>query len=217
MIRRTVVAKADVFLLEKAFALTPASLEGEGEARIGGMYSRIKTPNRTRTAPVPIGQAQRVVPKTGRAGSNALGRPGPLRLVLAHTAAVRFMRRASQTSNFNCSPANRAFPRFCATILALCFSIISSFSAEPARPDPLARIADPQPTPPRVDFADGKFLLRTNEVVVFTGSANVVYEQQQGWLETLLAFAGNQTKINALANTATHPPQQSHRCPCWKL
>jgi putative heme-binding domain-containing protein len=54
---------------------------------------------------------------------------------------------------------------------------------------PLLRFADPLPSPPRVPFPGGKFSLRTGEVVVFTGPANAVFEQQQGWLETLLAAA----------------------------
>jgi hypothetical protein len=31
-------------------------------------------------------------------------------------------------------------------------------------------------------------------VVVFTGSANVVFEQQQGWLESLLAVAAKDAR-----------------------
>jgi hypothetical protein len=58
---------------------------------------------------------------------------------------------------------------------------------------PLERFADPLPALPRVPFAGGKFALRPGEVVVFAGPANVVFEQQQGWLETLLtAGAGDQ-------------------------
>jgi putative heme-binding domain-containing protein len=57
--------------------------------------------------------------------------------------------------------------------------------------NPLDRFADPLPAPPRVPFANGKFALRPGEVVVFTGPANVVFEQQQGWLETLLAKAAS--------------------------
>jgi putative heme-binding domain-containing protein len=52
---------------------------------------------------------------------------------------------------------------------------------------PLERFADPLPSPPRVPFPGGKFSLRPGEVVVFTGPANAVFEQQQGWLEALLA------------------------------
>jgi putative heme-binding domain-containing protein len=59
---------------------------------------------------------------------------------------------------------------------------------------PLERFADPLPSPPRVPFRGGKFSLRPGEVVVFTGPANAVFEQQQGWLETLLAAAARQQR-----------------------
>jgi len=64
------------------------------EERIPGIHSHIERLNRGRTAPVPIGQAQWSVPEPGRAGCNARGRSGPLRLVLAHTAAIQFMEKA---------------------------------------------------------------------------------------------------------------------------
>jgi putative heme-binding domain-containing protein len=73
-------------------------------------------------------------------------------------------------------------------LVLVCVSA-SVWAAEPARSDPLARIADSQPSPPRVPFENSRFLLRTNDVVVFTGPASVVFEQQQGWLEALLAVA----------------------------
>ena len=58
---------------------------------------------------------------------------------------------------------------------------------------PVQRFADPLPSLAPLHFEGGKFCLRAGEVVVFTGPANAVFEQQQGWLETLLtAGAGDQ-------------------------
>jgi putative heme-binding domain-containing protein len=54
---------------------------------------------------------------------------------------------------------------------------------------PLDRFADRLPSPPRVPFESGTFALRPGEVVAFTGPTNAVLDQQQGWLETLLASA----------------------------
>src|SRR5262245_12994268 len=73
--------------------------------------------------------------------------------------------------------------------IAFAFMCVPAGAADVSRVDPLARIADSQPAAPRVAFEGGRFLLRTNEVVVFTGSANVVFEQQQGHLEAILAAA----------------------------
>jgi hypothetical protein len=102
--------------------------------------------------------------------------------------------RISTTSVAQAATLRNSRLAVCATLAALLAAGSISRAADAARPDPLARVADLQPTLPRVAFADGKFLLRMNEVVVFTGSANVVFEQQQGWLETLLAVAANHAR-----------------------
>ena len=59
---------------------------------------------------------------------------------------------------------------------------------------PVDRFADPLPSPPRVPFENQVFELRPGEVVVTTGSAHGVFEQQQGWLETLLTHDAREKK-----------------------
>jgi putative heme-binding domain-containing protein len=62
-----------------------------------------------------------------------------------------------------------------------------------ANPDPRVRFADPPPPLPRAGFDAGQFLVRTGEVIVFTGPTNAVLAQQEGSLEMLLALgAANQ-------------------------
>jgi len=58
--------------------------------------------------------------------------------------------------------------------------------------NPLERFAEPVVALPRVKFDGGRFAVRPGEVVVLTGSANAVFEQQEGWLETLLALSASQ-------------------------
>jgi putative heme-binding domain-containing protein len=65
----------------------------------------------------------------------------------------------------------------------------AALAEDPAPPNPRERFAEPVAPLPRANFDGGKFALRSGEVVVLTGSANAVFEQQQGWLETLLALA----------------------------
>jgi putative heme-binding domain-containing protein len=69
------------------------------------------------------------------------------------------------------------------------FSGHRALADDPILPNPRERFADPVAPLPRAKFDGGRFALRSGEVVVLTGSANAVFEQQQGWLETLLARA----------------------------
>jgi putative heme-binding domain-containing protein len=62
--------------------------------------------------------------------------------------------------------------------------------------NPLERFAEPVVPPPRAKFDGGRFTLRPGEVVVLTGSANAVFEQQEGWLETMLAVSAAQQQPN---------------------
>jgi putative heme-binding domain-containing protein len=59
---------------------------------------------------------------------------------------------------------------------------------------PLQRFADPLPAPAHEAFEAGKFVVRPGEVIVFTGSANAVFEQQRGELEALLATAAKDAR-----------------------
>jgi len=65
-------------------------------------------------------------------------------------------------------------------------------AAEPIKP--LDRFADPIPSAERVPFATDPTFLRRGEVVVLTGPTHGVFEQQQGWLETLLAASAKDHK-----------------------
>ena len=62
--------------------------------------------------------------------------------------------------------------------------------------NPLDRFAEPVTPLPRETFAGNKFAIRPGEVIVLTGPANMVFEQQEGWLETDLAAFGAQQKPN---------------------
>jgi putative heme-binding domain-containing protein len=65
----------------------------------------------------------------------------------------------------------------------------------PAAPTgPTARFADPQPAPPREPFADGKFVIRQGEVIVFTGGTNMVRLVEEGGFEGALALAAKEQK-----------------------
>ena len=65
----------------------------------------------------------------------------------------------------------------------------------PAAPTgPTARFADPQPAPPREPFADGKFVIRQGEVIVFTGGTNMVRLVEEGGFEGVLALAAKEQK-----------------------
>lgn len=64
----------------------------------------------------------------------------------------------------------------------------------PPPDDPLQRITQPLPTPPKAPFDAGKFSIRPGEVIVFTGPTHMVFEQQQGWLETLLATSAKEQR-----------------------
>ncbi len=62
--------------------------------------------------------------------------------------------------------------------------------------NPLDRFAEPVTPLPRETFAGNTFTIRPGEVIVLTGSANMVFERQEGWLETYLAAFGAQQKPN---------------------
>jgi putative membrane-bound dehydrogenase-like protein len=62
-------------------------------------------------------------------------------------------------------------------------------SAVPPEAEILSRFGRAQPGLPIGPFADGKFALGTNEVVVFVGQENFVRESKAGELEALLALA----------------------------
>jgi hypothetical protein len=84
-------------------------------------------------------------------------------------------------------------------LVAICLPLVVASTAADERPTkqfavPLRRFADPLPSPPRVPFQGGKFSLRAGKVVVFTGPANVVFEQQHGWLETLLTAGAREQR-----------------------
>ncbi|HTU26616.1 MAG TPA: PVC-type heme-binding CxxCH protein, partial [Pirellulales bacterium] len=67
---------------------------------------------------------------------------------------------------------------------------------ETAKIDPLTRFAEPVSPLPREKSAGGKFAVRPGEVIVLTGPANAVFEQQAGWLETALAVAAAKQQPN---------------------
>ena len=82
--------------------------------------------------------------------------------------------------------------RLTLAIAAVFFASVAVCRAESAAPpkQSLVRLADSlKPAPNIVPFADGKFSIRPDEVVVFTGPENVVLEQRTGWIETHLAAA----------------------------
>ncbi|HEX2750403.1 MAG TPA: PVC-type heme-binding CxxCH protein [Verrucomicrobiales bacterium] len=56
------------------------------------------------------------------------------------------------------------------------------------------RFADPLPAPPREPFKDGKFEIRPNEVIVFTGGTNMVRLAENGQFEASLALAAKEQK-----------------------
>ena len=74
-------------------------------------------------------------------------------------------------------------------------------SAIPPEAEILSRFGTAQPSAPVGAFADGKFALGTNEVVVFVGQENLVRESKAGELEALLAtaFAVKQPRFRSMA------------------
>ena len=74
-------------------------------------------------------------------------------------------------------------------------------SAIPPEAEILSRFGTAQPSVPVGAFADGKFALGTNEVVVFVGQENLVRESKAGELEALLAtaFAAKQPRFRSMA------------------
>jgi len=100
-------------------------------------------------------------------------------------------------------PYAAAVKSACLLLCAFCALLRPTISqAAPAPPttpqpppdDPLKRISIPLPRPPQKPFKDGKFAIRPGEVIVFTGPTHMVFEQQQGWLETLLATAAREQR-----------------------
>ena len=73
--------------------------------------------------------------------------------------------------------------------------------AIPPEGEILSRFGSAQPSAPVGAFADGKFALGTNEVVVFVGQENLVRESKAGELEALLAtsFAAKQPRFRSMA------------------
>lgn len=74
-------------------------------------------------------------------------------------------------------------------------------SAVPPEAEILSRFGRAQPGLPIGPFADGKFALGTNEVVVFVGQENSVRESKAGELEALLAsaFAAKAPRFRSMA------------------
>jgi putative membrane-bound dehydrogenase-like protein len=74
-------------------------------------------------------------------------------------------------------------------------------SAVPPEAEILSRFGRAQPSLPIGPFADGKFALGTNEVVVFVGQENFVRESKAGELEALLAsaFAAKAPRFRSMA------------------
>ena len=74
-------------------------------------------------------------------------------------------------------------------------------SAIPPEAEILSRFGVAQPSVPIGPFADGKFALGTNEVVVFVGQENFVRESKAGELEALLAsaFAAKAPRFRSMA------------------
>ena len=74
-------------------------------------------------------------------------------------------------------------------------------SAVPPEAEILSRFGRAQPRLPIGPFADGKFALGTNEVVVFVGQENFVRESKAGELEALLAsaFAAKAPRFRSMA------------------
>lgn len=86
-------------------------------------------------------------------------------------------------------------PIVSSSFLVFIFTVLAAnaLSQQPPVP-PVDRFADPLKSPERVAFKDGKFEIRPGEVIVLTGSANGVFEQQQGYLETLLTAGAKDAK-----------------------
>ena len=74
-------------------------------------------------------------------------------------------------------------------LLAATVSAADPPADEAAAINPLERFAEPVVPLPRARFDGGRFAVRPGEVVVLTGPANAVFEQQQGWFETMLALS----------------------------
>ena len=74
-------------------------------------------------------------------------------------------------------------------------------SAIPPEAEILSRFGAAQPSAPVGPFADGKFAIATNEVVVFVGQENLVREQRAGELEAQLAsaFAAQRPRFRSMA------------------
>ena len=87
-------------------------------------------------------------------------------------------------------------PLLLSLLMAATLSAADPPADDAATVNPRERFAEPVVPLPRADFDGGRFAVRPGEVVVMTGSANAVFEQQQGWLETLLALAAAQQQPN---------------------
>ncbi|HWB02821.1 MAG TPA: PVC-type heme-binding CxxCH protein [Verrucomicrobiales bacterium] len=81
-----------------------------------------------------------------------------------------------------------------ALILLLSFGLILPAAAQ-STPGPVQqRFADLRPAPPREPFKDGKFEIRPDEVIVFTGGTNMVRLVEDGTFEGSLALAAKEQK-----------------------
>ncbi len=71
----------------------------------------------------------------------------------------------------------------------------------PTQTEVLSRFGDGQPGAPLPPFANGKFALGENEVVVFVGQENFVRDQKAGELESMLAssFAAQKPRFRSMA------------------
>ena len=81
-------------------------------------------------------------------------------------------------------------------LLAATLSAADPPADDAAAVNPLERIAEPIVPLPRAKFDGGRFAVRPGEVIVLTGSANAVFEQQEGWLETMLALSAARQQPN---------------------
>jgi putative heme-binding domain-containing protein len=73
-------------------------------------------------------------------------------------------------------------------------AVLPAIAADNAPGPVQQRFADPLPAPPREPFKNGKFEIRPNEVIVFTGGTNMVRMADEGLLESALAFAAKNQK-----------------------
>ena len=89
---------------------------------------------------------------------------------------------------------------------------VAAFAQKP--PVPVQqRFADPLPAPPREPFKAGKFEIRPNEVIVFTGGTNMVRLAESGQFEAVLTTLRLANRMTSGSEVVAGPVQISS----WKL